>query len=74
MAAVPPAAAFFGESQGRFVLSASPRSIPALQQLARDHGVELSLLGVTGGDAVEFSGQLQVPLSDLRHAWEGALQ
>ncbi|HEY4027284.1 MAG TPA: phosphoribosylformylglycinamidine synthase subunit PurL [Candidatus Dormibacteraeota bacterium] len=66
-------AAFFGESQSRFVLSAAPRSIPALQQLARDHGVELTLLGLTGGDTIEFDGQLRVSLSDIREAWEGAL-
>jgi phosphoribosylformylglycinamidine synthase subunit PurL len=66
-------AAFFGESQGRFVVSASPRSMPALQQLARDHHVELALLGLTGGDRIAFEGQLDVPLAELRKAWEEAL-
>jgi phosphoribosylformylglycinamidine synthase subunit PurL len=66
-------AAFFGESQSRFVVSASPRSMPALQQLARDHGVELALLGLTGGDRLTFDGQLDVPLARLREAWEEAL-
>lgn len=66
-------AAFFGESQGRFVVTARPRSMPALQQLARDHHVELTLLGVAGGDAVVFGGQVDVPLSELRTAWEEAL-
>ncbi len=47
--------------------------MPALQQLARDHHVELGLLGVTGGDAVVFGGQVNVSLSDLRTAWETAL-
>jgi phosphoribosylformylglycinamidine synthase len=66
-------AAFFGESQGRFVVSASPRSMPALQQLARDHHVELALLGLTGGHRVAFEGQIDVPLAELRMAWEEAL-
>ena len=66
-------AACFGESQGRFVLSAGPRSMPALQQLARDRHVELALLGVTGGAVVAFDGQLEVPLVELRGAWQGAL-
>jgi phosphoribosylformylglycinamidine synthase II len=66
-------AAFFGESQGRFVVSATARSVPALQQLARGHGVRLTLLGMTGGDRIEFDGQLRVPLQELREAWEGAL-
>jgi phosphoribosylformylglycinamidine synthase len=66
-------AAFFGESQGRFVVSAAPRSMPALQQLARDHRVELALLGLTGGDRVVFDGQVDVSLEALRKAWEEAL-
>jgi phosphoribosylformylglycinamidine synthase len=66
-------AAFFGESQGRFVLSADPRSLPALEHLAGYHGVELVRLGVTGGEAIEFDGQLRVPLAALRDVWEGAL-
>jgi len=66
-------AAFFGESQARFVLSAAPRSMPALQQLARDHHVELALLGLTGGDRVTFDRQLDVSLAALRAAWEEAL-
>jgi phosphoribosylformylglycinamidine synthase subunit PurL len=66
-------AALFGESQGRFVVSAAPRSMPALQQLARDHHVELALLGLTGGDRVVLDGQVDVPLPELRQAWEEAL-
>jgi phosphoribosylformylglycinamidine synthase len=66
-------ATFLGESQGRYVVSAASRSIPDLQELARRHGAELALLGLAGGDAVEFEHQLRVPLAELREAWEGAL-
>jgi phosphoribosylformylglycinamidine synthase subunit PurL len=66
-------AALFGESQGRFVVSAAPESTPALQRLAHDHGVELALLGLTGGDRVTFADQVDVPLEELREAWEEAL-
>jgi phosphoribosylformylglycinamidine synthase len=66
-------AALFGESQSRFVVSAASRSMAALQELARVHDVELALLGLAGGDAITFEGQLRVPLSELREAWEGAL-
>jgi len=66
-------AACFGESQGRFVLSAPPESLRALERLAREHGVELARLGVTGGDAIELDGQLRVPLAEARAAWDGAL-
>ena len=67
------AAAFFGEAQGRFVISAASRSMPELQTLARRHRVELQLLGMAGGDAIDFEGQLKEPLEGLRAAWESAL-
>ncbi|MGH7777463.1 MAG: phosphoribosylformylglycinamidine synthase subunit PurL [Candidatus Dormibacterales bacterium] len=66
-------AAFFGESQGRFLISAASRAIPELQNLARRHHVELALVGLAGGAAVRFEGQLEVPLDRLRAAHEGAL-
>ena len=66
-------AAFFGETQGRFVVSAGSRAMPALQNLARRHQVELSLLGMAGGETLEFEGQLRVPLEELRAAYDNAL-
>ena len=64
-------AAFFGESPSRFIVSVPSRAMPELQSLARRHNVELSLLGLAGGDVIEFEGQLKVSLADLRDAWEG---
>jgi phosphoribosylformylglycinamidine synthase subunit PurL len=65
--------AFFGESQGRYLVSAGSRAMPELQTLARRHRVELLLLGLTGGDSLEFEGQLKVGLAELREVWENAL-
>src|SRR2546423_5519479 len=65
--------ALFGESPSRFIVSAPSRATPELQSLARRHHVEIALLGLTGGDMLELEGQLRVPLSDLRQAWEGGL-
>jgi phosphoribosylformylglycinamidine synthase II len=67
-------AAFFGESPSRFIVSAPSRAMPELQSLARRHHVEISLLGLTGGDVLELEGQVRVPLADMRQAWEGGLQ
>jgi phosphoribosylformylglycinamidine synthase subunit PurL len=67
-------ALFFGESQGRFVVSATSRAMPELQSLARRNKVDLTLLGLVGGDRIEFRGQLDVPLSELRQAWEHGLE
>ena len=66
-------AAFFGESQARFIVSAGSRAMPELQTLARRHHVELALLGMAGGDALDFEGQLSVTLDSLRAAYEHAL-
>ncbi len=65
--------AFFGESQGRFVVSAGSRALPELQTLARKHHVEIQILGLAGGDFVEFEGQVKVPLDELRAAWDNGL-
>ncbi|MGH7763969.1 MAG: phosphoribosylformylglycinamidine synthase subunit PurL [Candidatus Dormibacteraceae bacterium] len=66
-------AAFFGESPSRFVVSVPSRAMPELQSIARRHHVEISLLGLTGGDWIEFEGQFKVSLADLRQAWEGGV-
>jgi phosphoribosylformylglycinamidine synthase subunit PurL len=63
-------AAFFGESPSRFIVSVPSRAMPELQSLARRHHVELSLLGLAGGDVLEFEAQVKVTLADLREAWE----
>ena len=63
-------AAFFGESPSRFIVSVPSRAMPEVQSLARRHHVEISLLGLAGGDVLEFEGQLKLPLAQLREAWE----
>jgi len=67
-------AAFFGETPGRFIVSVASRAMPELQTLARRHHVEISLLGMSGGDTVEFEGQLRLSVDQIRQAWETGLQ
>jgi phosphoribosylformylglycinamidine synthase len=67
-------AAFFGESPSRFIVSAASRAMPELQTLSRRHHVEISLLGMAGGQVLEFEGQLRLPLAEMRQAWEGGLE
>jgi hypothetical protein len=47
--------------------------MPELQTLARRHHVEISLLGMAGGDTIEFEGQFRLSLAEMRETWEGAL-
>jgi phosphoribosylformylglycinamidine synthase len=66
-------AALFGESPSRYIVSVPSRAMPEVQSLARRHHVEIALLGLAGGDAIEFEGQFKVSLDELREAWEGDL-
>jgi len=66
-------AAFFGESPSRFIVSVPSRAMPEVQSLARRHNVEISLLGLAGGDALEFEGQLKLSIPEMRQAWDGAV-
>jgi phosphoribosylformylglycinamidine synthase II len=66
-------AAFFGESPSRFIITAPSRAMPELQTLARRHHVELAMLGMVGGETIEFEGQFRLPLGEIRAAWEGGL-
>ena len=54
-------------------MSAPSRATPELQTLARRHHVEISLLGMAGGQTIEFEGQFRVSLEEMRQAWEGGL-
>ena len=66
-------AAFFGESPSRFIVSLPSRAMAELQSLSRRHHVEISLLGLAGGDSIEFEGQFRLSLAEIRQAWEGAV-
>jgi phosphoribosylformylglycinamidine synthase len=54
-----PAVELFGESPSRVVLSCRPRHAPALELLARQHGLPVERLGTVGGERVviELAGE-----------------
>ncbi len=54
-----PAVALFGESPSRLVCEVVPRHAPALELLARQHGVDTETLGATGGQrlVIELGGE-----------------
>jgi phosphoribosylformylglycinamidine synthase len=45
-----PAVDLFGESPSRLILSATPRHAPAVELLARQHGLHVESIGTVGGD------------------------
>jgi phosphoribosylformylglycinamidine synthase II len=65
---VDPFVSLFSESVARAVVSVRADDVPALTALAARHGVPLTRLGFTGGDAFEVAGVFAIPLADLRAA------
>jgi phosphoribosylformylglycinamidine synthase len=68
-----PLAALVSESASRVLLAAPPEAADQLRALARTAGVPATRLGATGGDRLTVPGLLDLPLSQLRDAYEGAL-
>jgi phosphoribosylformylglycinamidine synthase II len=54
-----PAVELFGQSPSRLVVTSRPRHAPALELLARQHGLPVERLGTVGGDrlVVELAGE-----------------
>src|SRR5438067_2247178 len=65
-------ATYFGESQGRIVVSVAPRRVPELQKLMAKHHVPLQAIGVVGGEDLQVGSDIRISLDTLRQAWETA--
>ncbi len=63
----------FSESAARAIVTVPADRVAELEELAGRHGVPVTDLGVTGGDALEVAGQFVVPLDELRAAWSATL-
>jgi phosphoribosylformylglycinamidine synthase subunit PurL len=61
---------YFGESQGRVIVSVAPRRVPDLQQLMTKHRIPLHAIGVVGGEDFQVGSDIRIPLESLRQAWE----
>ena len=68
-----PFVALFSESTGRVVVTVPDGAAERLVELAERHGVPITALGVTGGDALVVEGQFEVPLAELREVWTATL-
>jgi phosphoribosylformylglycinamidine synthase II len=68
-----PLAALTSESASRVLVAAPPEAAEELEALTAEAGVPLARLGTTGGDRLIVPGLLDLPLSRLRDAYEGAL-
>ncbi len=66
-----PAAVFFGEDQGRYLLTASRDLLEDLQDLAGEAGVFMPWIGTTGGSELKLGDSRAISVDDLRRAHEG---
>ena len=65
-----PVAAFFGEDQGRYVVTVKPEKLETIIEAARALGIAAPWLGNTGGDALTLGESRAISVAKLRQAYE----
>jgi ABC-type dipeptide/oligopeptide/nickel transport system ATPase subunit len=68
-----PTAELFSESPSRVVLCVRPELLTAVESVLADAGVPSSRIGVAGGERISVKGLLDLPLSEVRGAWDGRI-
>jgi phosphoribosylformylglycinamidine synthase II len=63
----------FSESASRAVVAVPRSEELRLTEMCAARGFPCTRIGVVVGDALEVQGQFEVPLAELRTAWEGTL-
>ncbi|WP_181309629.1 phosphoribosylformylglycinamidine synthase subunit PurL [Nocardioides campestrisoli] len=65
--------ALFSESTARALVTATDEQAEAFTALAARHGVPVTAIGTTGGDAIAVEGEFSVPVATLRKAWSATM-
>ena len=68
---LPEHAAWFGEDQGRYVVSVSPAAAEEVVSRARLLELPARIVGRSGGEALTLPGEAPLPVRELREAHEG---
>lgn len=63
----------FSESPARAVISVTPNREGEFATLCAQHEVPIVPLGHVGGNALQIDAAFEIPLADLRQAWEAPL-
>jgi phosphoribosylformylglycinamidine synthase len=63
----------FGESQSRAIISARTEDRDRIAQLAGEHGVPISRIGVTGGPNLRINDLIDIPIDKLNKIYEEAI-
>jgi phosphoribosylformylglycinamidine synthase len=64
---------WFGEDQGRYVITALPAEAERIAARARAAGIPIRPLGVTGGDSLTLRAERPILVSQLRESFESWL-
>ena len=70
---IPAQAFWFGEDQGRYVVTAQPDRADAIMQAAASAGIPAKRIGTVGGIALTFAGDSEVAVVDLTRRFESWL-
>jgi phosphoribosylformylglycinamidine synthase len=63
----------FGEDQTRVIVSCTAGNASQVEKLAREAGIESSVIGKTGGDGLVIEGILDVPVEELGRSYFGTI-
>ena len=64
---------FFGEDQGRYLVTCAPQAASAILAEASAGGIPVQALGATGGDALQLGDEAPIAVAELRAAFESWL-
>jgi phosphoribosylformylglycinamidine synthase len=68
-----PFVALFSESAARAIVTVTTDSLEAFSTAASAHGVPVTRLGTTGGDALVVEDEFELPVAEARAAWSATL-
>jgi phosphoribosylformylglycinamidine synthase len=71
--AIAPHAFWFGEDQGRYVITVRERDLAGLEARAKSAGVPVHRLGTTGGDALTLPDERPILVTNLSQRFEAWL-
>ncbi len=70
---IPAHAFWFGEDQGRYVITVRPSLVDEVVRVIENAHVGLHRLGTTGGRVLAVAGERPLPVHELKRRFEGWL-
>jgi len=67
-------ALLFGETQSRIIVSAKPKNVVKLIQIAKKHKTPISIIGKVGAGRLIINKLINIPVSELYKAWHSSIE